>query len=226
MKISDFLKQEDNDVITIQPMTLTINKLEYDSKTLIEDVEENQIWVKSLLSTAEYQNKIFNIVLDYPVILYTTHILENSKSTIKLKYIANDIVLEAASDTGDNSVEIAYVERLIGGRELYKDATHLYRKIYNIYGALSDMDSIHIEVLCAQILRDKKNVNIPARLGKTWDPVLINMKKVIYSEGFIQGLAFEDLGQALRTGLISKERLEPSILERVLTGELAEERKK
>lgn len=222
MKISNFFKQEGNELITTKAMTLTIDKTIYDTQTFKENAKEKQIWVKSLLSTVEYEEKIFNVTLDYEIVLYATDILENNKQTIKLSYKALEPVLEAASDTGDNSVEISYVERLIGGRELLKDSTHLYRKLYAMYGKLSDMDSVHIEVLCAQVLRDKKNINIPARLGSTWDPVLINMKKVVYSEGFIQGLAFENIGEALRTGLITEERKEPSILERVLTGELSD----
>lgn len=74
-------------------------------------------------------------------------------------------------------------------------------------------------------LRDKNNLHIPARLGKTWDPILINMKQVVYAEGFIPGLAFENIGEALRTGLITEESKEPSILERVLTGELSDKEK-
>ena len=226
MKISNFLKQVGNEIITIQPMVLTINKSDYDSQTLKEDKESKQIWVKSLLSSVEYENKIFNITLDYAVTLYSINILENNKTTLKLKYEANETVLESETDTGDNSVEIAYVERLIGGGELYKDASHLYRKLYAIYGEISDMDSVHLEVLCSQVLRDKKNINIPARLASTWDPILINMKKVVYAEGVIQGIAFEDIGQAIRTGLIFEEDFEPSILEKLLTGDLAEESKK
>lgn len=226
MKITNFLKQIGNELVTTQPMVLTIDKSNYTSETLKENSDTKQIWVKSLLSTAEYEQKIFNITLDYSVTLYVQDILENNKQTIRLNYKSNESILEATSDTGDDSVEISYVERLIGGRELLKDATHLYRKLFTVYGKLSDMDSVHIEVLCAQVLRDKKNINIPARLGKSWDPTLINMKKVVYSEGFIQGLAFENIGEALRTGLISEERKEPSILEKVLTGELAEESKK
>lgn len=222
MKISNFFKQEGNELVTTRPMVLTIDKTNYDTQTFKENAKEKQIWVKLLLSTVEYKDKIFNVTLDYEVVLYATEILENNKEIVKLAYKALEPVLEAASEMGDNSVEISYVERLIGGRELLKDATHLYRKLYGMYGKLSDMDSVHIEVLCAQVLRDRKNTNIPARLGSTWDPILMNMKKVVYSEGFIQGLAFENIGEALRTGLITEERKEPSILERVLTGELSD----
>ncbi len=222
MKISNFFKQVGNELITTKPMILTIDKTNYDTQTFKENTKEKQIWVKSLLSSVEYKDKIFNVTLDYDVILYTTDIIENNKEIIKISYKALEPILEVTSDTGDNSVEISYIERLIGGRELLKDATHLYRKLYGVYGKLSDMDSIHIEVLCAQVLRDKNNINIPARLGKTWDPILINMKKVVYAEGFVQGLAFENIGEALRTGLINEERKEPSILEKVLTGELSD----
>lgn len=226
MKISKFLKQDGNNIITTKPAILTLNKSEYDSQNYKENVETNQVWVKSLLAVIEYEEKIFNLTLDYAITLYTSDIIENNKKIIKLKFKSGETILEATSETGDDSVAISYVERLIGGRELLKDASHLYRKLYGIYGKASGMDSVHLEILCSQVLRDKNNINIPARLASSWNPILINMKKIVYSEGFIEGLAFENIGEALRNGLISEEREEPSILHKVLTGELAEESKK
>jgi hypothetical protein len=88
------------------------------------------------------------------------------------------------------------------------------------------MDSVHLEVLLSQALRDKKNHGIPARLGAKWDPTMINIKKIVFETSFIQGLAFENINEAIKTGLITEEGGEPGILERVLTGTLVESKKK
>ena len=84
------------------------------------------------------------------------------------------------------------------------------------------MDSVHLEVLLSQVLRDKANLSMPARLAKKWDPVMLNIKQVVFKTSFIQGLAFENINEAVRTGLINEEPEEPSVLEKVLTGTLAE----
>ena len=52
-----------------------------------------------------------------------------------------------------------------------------------------------------------------------------NIKQVVFKTSFIQGLAFENINEAIRSGLISEEPDDPSVLEKVLTGTLAEGKK-
>jgi len=225
MKLDAFLKQEDQFLITTKEMVLTIDLSNYDNTNLKEKDEEKKIWVKSLLAKAEYSNKIFDITLDYTVNLFTYKIEKIGKEYIKLFYEANSTILEVSTEASESAVQIAYVERLIGGREILKDAAHLYRKLFSVYGKLSNMDSVHLEILCSQVLRDKKDIQIPARLSSVWDPQLVNLKKVIFSEGFVNGLAFENINDAIKTGLISDERGDISIIEKVLTGSLVDDKR-
>jgi len=223
MKINNVLKQIDQQLISIKPMTITIDLSNYDKTSLKET--ETKIWVKSLLASAEYDNIVFDITLDYALELFVYDREDIGKEYIKLKYEANAPVLEVSTEAGESAVQIAYVERLIGGREILKDAAHLYRKLFAVYGKLSNMDSVHLEIMCSQVLRDKKNMQIPARLGKKWDPILVNLKKVIFSEGFVNGLAFENINDAIKTGLITEEKGEASIIEKVMTGSLVDEKR-
>lgn len=223
-KITNYLKQEESLLVTIKPMILTIDLVHYDSSNMRRDDEDkSKIWVKSLLAKAEYQDIIFDVVLDYAVFLVVYKEEKIGKDIIKLFFEANSTVLEVSTEAAESKVQITYVERLIGGREILKDSAHLFRKIMAVYGPLSGMDSVHIEILESQVLRDKKNIQIPARLAAKWDPTLVNLKKVVFSEGFINGLAFENINDAIKTGLISEERLEPSIIEKVMTGTLVDD---
>ena len=81
------------------------------------------------------------------------------------------------------------------------------------------MDLCYFEVLASQVLRDRKNQAIPARLGKTWDPVMMNIKNTVFSTSFVQGLAFENINKAIETGLVSKADVPATILEKLDTGE-------
>lgn len=223
-KISDYLKQEESLLVTKQPMVLTIDLVHYDKSSMRRDDDDSsKIWVKSLLAKAEFKDIIFDIVLDYAVFIAVYKEEKIGKDVIKLYYDANSTILEVSTEAAESKVQIQYVERLIGGREILKDASHLFRKLMAVYGPLSGMDSVHIEILESQVLRDKKNIQIPARLAAKWDPVLVNLKKVVFSEGFINGLAFENINDAIKTGLISEERLEPSVIEKVMTGSLVED---
>jgi len=219
-KITTYLKQSGNDLVVLRDCILTIDMSNYDSENMRK---EEKIWVKSLLGKAEFGDLIFDIVLDYPVDLFIYKLEKVGKEYLKLYYTANSIMLSVSTEAAESKVQISYVDRLIGGKEILKDAAHLYRKLFAVYGKLSDMDSVHLEILCSQVLRDKTNVHIPARLSKKWDPTLVNLKKVVFSEGFINGLAFENVNEAIKTGLISEERGELSIIEKVMTGTLVDE---
>jgi hypothetical protein len=70
---------------------------------------------------------------------------------------------------------------------------------------------------------------LPARLGgngKKWDPVMMNIKSTVFNVGFLQGLEFENVRKALDTGLTTSEDLEPTIMERLATGELVQDKRR
>jgi hypothetical protein len=137
------------------------------------------------------------------------------------EYLPNDIIFEVPLQATDMKQQVNYVNRLLGGKVVFKDPSHMIGKVLKVYGgSVSDLDLCHFEVLISQILRDKKNQQLPARLAKTWDPVMMNIKNAVFASGFVQGLAFENVNKAIETGLISEGEVEPSILGKLITGEV------
>ena len=223
--ISAHLSQEDNSLICKKDLTLTITIDDYPLKNDLRFSDDRlTLFAKGLVAKIESEDKIFNVILDIQVELHVEDVKED-KEIIKLKYKEGETILTIPMQTDEMKAQLQYVERLIGGREIFKDANHLYLKLFNVYGKLRSMDSIHLEILLSQVLRDNLNNSIPARLAKKWDPVLINIKQVIFKTSFIQGLAFENINEAIRVGLITDAPEEASILEQVLTGSLIEEKK-
>lgn len=220
-KISKYLRQVDDKLIAAQPCKITIEMTDYTiSDTLQIKEEDGIIWVKTLISKAEYTDIVFNIMLDYPVELQTSNMELVGKERIILTYLKEDVILTIPFTTVEIKEQVNYIKRLLGGKEMYKDPSHLLKKIYKVYGDISDLDLVYMEVMASQVLRDKKDHGIPARLGKKWDPVMANIKTDVFSTSFIQGLEFENVGKAIDTGLTTSRDTEPSILERVVTGEL------
>lgn len=211
--------QNESDLYTKQTFVLTLNMEDY---PLTNDLQYNEdgteLNCKALVATAEFEDAVFSMILDYPVTLQVYNQEKIGKEYIKFLYEANSTVLNVPYQTDDTKSQIQYVERLLGGKEIYKDANHLYLKLFSVYGTLRNMDSVHLEILLSQALRDKSNNSIPARLGKTWNPVMTNIKKIVFNTSFMQGLAFENINEAIKTGLISDAGGDPSILEKVLTG--------
>jgi len=206
-------------------MILDMNEYNRGENFLFDD--NGTIWVRSLLSEINTDENIFNMILDYSVeIQVPKEIVEIENKKIILKFLPGDKILEVPLEKSEIKEQVLYVQRLLGGRELFKDIEHLYSKLYNVYGPISDMDSVHMEVLLSQCLRDSQNPMFPARVGKNpRKPQLSNIKTNIFASGFLQGLCFENVGKAIKTGLVSDYELSPSVLEKVMTGELVEVKK-
>jgi len=227
-KISKYLNQIGNDLISKGSCKLTINLEDYEIEKSIEIIEEESIvWVKSLISRIEFHDTVFDIILDYAVELKIKDMVKEGKERIILNYQDGDSILQVPLEKQELKEQVLYVNRLLGGGEVFKDTLHLLMKLYKVYGPIAgDMDLVHLEILISQSLRDKNDESIPARLGKhPDDPAMANIKKNVFSSGFVHGLAFENTGLAIKTGLITEQKMEPSIIEKILTGTLVEKEK-
>lgn len=224
--VRKLLIQNNNVLACTDDCTITISKSDYPiSGDLSFNDEKTVLTAKAVVCKVEFADYIFNIILDTQVEFQIYDIEIVGKDTIKLNYKKNSTILEVQMQTGETKAQIQYIERLLGGREIYKDANHLFLKLFKEYSKLRSMDSVHIEILLSQALRDKSNPSIPARLGKKWDPIMINIKQIVFKTSFVQGLAFENINEAIKTGLITEEGGEAAILEKVLTGTLVKGKK-
>ncbi len=225
--VKKLLSQIENTLSCNQDCTITVTKSDYPLPgDLVFSDDKTNLKAKGVVCKIEFPNDIFNIILDYSIEFQLYEYEQIGKEIIKLEYKKNSTILEVPLQTEETKEQIQYVTRLLGGREIYKDANHLFLKLFKVYGTLRDMDTVHMEVLLSQALRDKKNPSIPARLGSRWDPTMINIKQIVFKTSFIQGLAFENINEAIKTGLITEEGGDPSILEKVLTGTLVEGKKR
>lgn len=226
-KLSQYLEQSEDSLVAKKDCTVTLSLTDYRMNDNIEIKEKDSVvWVKSLLSQIEFDDLIFSLVLDYPVELQIKEMEYIPKEKIILQYKTQDIVLVVPFTTVEIKERINYVERVIGGKEVYKNPEHLLKRVLDVYKELADMDLVHLEVLISQVIRDRTQEEIPARLGKKWDPVMMNIKTIVFNTGFIQGLEFENVRKALDTGLTTSQAVEPAVLEKLATGELVERRRR
>ena len=221
------LVQQENNLVAKNDCTITITIGDYPNPGDLKlNAERTYLSAKGLVCRTEFPDVIFSIILDYPVELQIYQMEQIGKEFYRLHFKKNSTILETSLEHEDMKKQVQYTQRLLSGREIFKDANHLFIKLFRIYGPLRNADAVHLEVLISQVLRDKNHLETPARLAKKWDPVLINMKQVVFKTSFIQGLAFENINESIRTGLITEEPTEVSILEKVLTGTLVETEKK
>ena len=217
--INRYLLQDDNKLITLKPCKISIDLSNYHINDNLQ-INEDHVWVNHLLSKIEFDDIVFNLILDYPVHIRKLNMEMVEKEYLNFEFAKDDIILQVPLQTTDIKDQVNYVNRLLGGKIVFKDPSHLITKVMKVYGGkVSDLDLVHFEILISQVLRDRTNQALPARLGKTWDPVVMNIKNAVFASGFIQGLAFENVGKAIEAGLVSEGEIEPSLLGRLATGE-------
>lgn len=225
IKLSDYLKQEENNIICLEECVIEIDTENYDFKTdILEDDARKILWVRNLISKVTFKGVTFDLILDYPAEL---NILMLEKNQVKylLYFPKNAIIFTVSMEVEDIKKQVAYLERLASGRELYKDVNHLFLRVYRAYKDVSDMDLVHLEVFVSNILRDKNDDSIPARLSSKYNPTLIPMKGIVFKQGFLQALSFENIGKSIEAGLTSEKYTSPSIIEKILTGTIVEKPK-
>jgi hypothetical protein len=179
---------------------------------------EEGVELNHLVAQAEFDDLIFSMALDYAVILKGDYVTKDN--SLIFTYNPNEPVLDVPTKAVEIKEQVNYIKRLLGGKMVYKDPSHLLMKIFKVYGPVSDLDLVHLEVMASQVLRDKSNPAIPARLAKTWNPIMANVKENVFSTSFIQGAAFENIGKAIQVGLTEAPEFEqPTVFERIITGE-------
>lgn len=220
--INEYLEQQESYLNAKKSCELIIDLMNYkiDDDLLIDD-QENKVWAESLISKINFEDFSFNIVLDYPCdVLYEEGNFEREEDYLSFSYDKGDSILRAQLDVQDIKEQVKYTERLLGGKSLFKDTNHLFSKVYKVFGPISDMDLVHMEVLLSQVLRSKKDPGLPARVHEPFDPVTMNIKEIPFKSSYLSGLLFENINKALSQGLIQEEDIPPSILERLFTGDL------
>lgn len=219
-KIQNYLMQEGNHLICKKPCTIKVDLNLYSlGDNLI--ISETSVWFAGIVSRIFFDDIDFDLVLDYPVSITFQEIKKEAK-TLVFKFGANSVVLETSIDVSEARDEIIYIKRLLSGKEVSKNPSHLLLKLYALYKTRlqSSADLVHFEVTLSNVLRDKSNPSIPARLARRFDPVLLNVNSVVFQESFLSGIEFERITKALETGLISDRPRETSPLEKILLGEL------
>jgi hypothetical protein len=111
------------------------------------------------------------------------------------------------------------MDGLVGGKSPSFDPSSLYLKFMrSLYAFDEPYDSVHIEVILSNILRNKKNPQKPARLVEPYEYELHSIKTLPSLISWPLGICFENFNAAISAGLIS-DRGPSSPIEKVFFGE-------
>jgi hypothetical protein len=220
-QLTSYIEQTDTILYSKKPVKFTIDLDGYRSGDNLQYPEKSEhpgVWLNHLVAQVEFEDLVFSMALDYQVVMKGEY--QKANNTLVFEYQPNEPILDVPTVAVEIKEQVNYIKRLLGGKMVYKDPSHLLTKIFKVYGPVSDLDLVHMEIMASQVLRDKTNTAIPARLGKTWNPTMANVKENVFSTSFLQGAAFENIGKAIQTGLVEKPEFDqPTVFENILTGE-------
>lgn len=226
-QLKAYMSQTDTILYTKRRVKITIDLDGYRTNDNIQypnsaKSEYPGVWLNHILAQVEYSDLSFSLALDYAVVMsgkYDENI-KKKENKLVFEYGPEEPVMEVPTTAVEIKQQVNYIKRLLGGKMVYKDPNHLLMKIFKVYGPISDLDLVHFEVMISQVLRDKSNTAIPARLAKRWNPTMANIKENVFSTSFIQGAAFENISKAIQVGLIEKPEFDqPTMFEKIITGE-------
>jgi DNA-directed RNA polymerase beta' subunit len=165
--------------------------------------------------------KEFDITLDYEIDINIPDGYDEDENTIIIPVKKGNTVLTAKPTSTDFTQAVKVTTALLSGRKAWKDEQHFFMKVFDQYASESDADLVHFETVVSNLLRDKINPRMPARLnpGK-YDAIVTNIKNIPVYESWLSSLEFENFNKSIETAMIYPRPPDESILERLVTGNL------
>lgn len=112
------------------------------------------------------------------------------------------------------------LDSYLGGKSPWTTPESLFVKLFTILKNFDDWDTVHLETIVSTIIRNRKDPRFPARLKDPYDPEVFSVKTLPGLISPYLGLAFENFGKSLSTGLITPDnQISVSDIEKVLFGE-------
>ena len=222
----ELFTQKDNKVIANKNLKLTIDKSNYATlSSLVFDKESMKLHLEIIvgkLIDLESGDE-YDLIVDNPAEMYIDDIQGDvfTKECTKGQELFE---LKASTDRFAQAVEVA--QQILEGRIPWKTPEQLLLMLFDVYkDQAPNVHLVHFEVVLSNLLRNRKDPTVPARLVEPYDPVLYGLKKVPYVDGstWLLGFAFENAGKAIEAGLVLDRHVkELSPLEKLLLGEVGE----
>jgi hypothetical protein len=149
--------------------------------------------------------------------LFKTNNQETTEDSILINYTKGEKIFYVKPIQEDWSKLANEFDAYVSGRSPWSDVSSLFMKFWKNFSHTGPYDSVQLEVILSNILRNKNNVKIEARLKEPYNPTLINIKALPGIISWPLGLAFENFGQAISQGLIS-DRGPESPIEKLMFG--------
>jgi len=213
------VKQDDerNLISLIDDVRIDIPKNVYDGKYKYEFTRE---FLKLPLGYFRLVlgNLEINCAMEYPLNIYIPEEKTETEEIITYYYNKNDKIFQIENVSVDASQVADELDALLSGKSPWTDPRSLYLKLFTKLSPTGGWDSVHLETILSTILRNKNDLQSPARLKQPYDATTVSIKQLPGIISWPLGLAFENFSRSVTYGML-EERAPESDLERVMFGE-------
>ena len=215
--LKQLLQQKERDLINNHDMAI----IKIDKNVFVEEKieEKKDKYILPLgyftLSIATYN---IPVTIEQKVEIYKSDDVNEDDNFITLIYNKNDLILHIIPTQLSAQDTAKHVDSLVGGKSPWTTPESLFYKFYYSLKGFDDWDTVHVETIVSNILRDRKDPKSPARLKHPYDPVTYSIKTLPSIISPTLGIAYENIGKSLSYAMI-EERSEPSDIEKILFGD-------
>jgi hypothetical protein len=189
------------------------NSNDFTKRDLMVDVFHGQLII---------DDYILPIVLDYKGKVYSDKDIEFDKEkkeyTLYIKKNQKFYVMDVLMD--DFLGKITKLQQFLRATRPINNPNHFLMVLFENYKDISDIDLVYLEILVSQLMRDKNDLSVPYRLGKSKEYVFKSIKDIPKLSSYRLGMQFENIEDALTNGIINKTKKQDSPLENVYSKNL------
>lgn len=211
-ELNHILEIDEKDIYAKDEVIVEIDKHEYDEVSLTEYHDKYKIPGLITLRHGHDEPNYYSLPFNFEVNLIKPNIIETRGRIITLTYNKGEKIIN--KDQYIKGVNPAVITKILDGITKYvKDPRILVDMLSE---ELSNIDNVHLELVVANMFRDADDKKMPARLNNYKNPVIIGSKKTPFIDSWLSSLAFQDIGNAIETGLVNEEDAQFNDIEKVL----------
>lgn len=219
--LESWFKQVDTSLYLTQEIcSIELDKSVYSKSGIKIKIENDQIQIPVGYFRIHIRDIYMDSTIENPTVLYIhdfANVSDNGK-TLTINYVKNDKIMSVETVILEPENIATMLDGIVGGKSPFKTPEDLYKKMFNFLSPLAGFDSVHLETIVGNVLRNKKSPQYPARIKEPYEYKSVSIKKLPMVQSWSLGLAFEDIGKSITYGLIS-DRQPASSIEKVMFGE-------
>jgi len=211
--LSRIFNIEKKKILANVDLEIHLNKKDYNDESLV-DVGDHFILpgiIDVRIGKGE-DVEIFTLPYNFKVNLWKPEDTDSSGTAIVLRYTKGEIIL--SKEQYMTELNAALMDKLFEGGAKYITDPEILLDV--IAQELPKTDSVHLELIVANMFRSADEPTIPSRLNGYKNPKIFGNKLLPFIDSWLSALAFEHINKAIKVGLIKDKDATFNPIEKII----------